>query len=174
MESLRDYAFKIYGAPGMQETLLALQDRFHVDVNACLWCLWAAKHGFTPSDEDVGAMLDAVEEMVLHTTKPMRSVRRYLSVPRPGFCPDTLAALRKEALGLELKTEEMILHRLDALTQEASEPDETLQDFGPRAQRFFTLAKAAIDMPTMIADEEGPKSPAGLFRKACEIATEHG
>jgi uncharacterized protein (TIGR02444 family) len=173
-EDLWTYAVAVYALPGVKEDLLTLQDRYYLDVNVLLWCLWCGRYGFGFEGDEVEALLERVRDTALHLVRPLRSVRRFLSSPRQGFSSEELAAFRSEVLRLELAAEEMVLRRLGELSEETSEPNLELGDMQLRAERLFTLAREAMDRPTMIADEEGPQSPAALFRGVCRRAEEQG
>lgn len=174
MLPLWDYAVEVYALPSVKESMLKLQDRYHFDVNAVLWCLWCARYGYAFTEDEVSEILGTTDDMARHTTRPLRNVRVWLSSPKVGFPDGEVKRLRDQVLQLELMSEELVLRRLDEVTQRRGEPDETLDDMGPRSEQLFTLARKHVDMPTMIADEEGPRSPLGLFRQAREQAQERG
>ncbi|MEM9837932.1 MAG: TIGR02444 family protein [Pseudomonadota bacterium] len=174
MLPLWDYALKIYKLPGVKEDLLNLQDRYHIDVNSVIWCLWAARHGFPLEEAEAKEILGTTREMAMHTTRPLRAVRRFLSGPRIGFTAEALKALRDEVLRTEIMSEELVLRRLDAVTTERSTPVGGLDDMAARSEVLFTLARENVDTPIMIADEEGPASPMGLFRSLSQTVEDHG
>ncbi|MCQ8186420.1 TIGR02444 family protein [Parvularcula maris] len=172
--SLWAYAIEVYTRPGVKERLLKLQDRYYLDVNILLWCLWCGRYGFGFEADEVEAIFEGVRDMSLHAVKPLRNVRRFLSSPREGFTDAEFCALRDEVLRLEITAEEMVLRRLGQLTEAAADPNPELGDMQLRAERLFTLAREAMDRPTMIADEEGPLSPAALFASVCRQAEDEG
>jgi uncharacterized protein (TIGR02444 family) len=174
MMPLWDYAVKVYALPGVEKGLLKLQDRFRIDVNSALWCLWAARYGFQLEDDEVDLVLDSVFEMARHTTRPLRVVRLFLSGPRAGFDADELKKLRDRVLEIELASEEIVLRRLDQVTQATASRNDALDDMTLRAERLFTLARKHMDMPVMIADEEGPQSPLALFGEIRDRARDDG
>ncbi|GGY50365.1 TIGR02444 family protein [Parvularcula lutaonensis] len=174
MMPLWHYAVKVYAIPGVKEALLKLQDRYHFDVNAVLWCLWCARYGFTFGEDEVAEILGTTDDMTRHTTRPLRTVRVWLASPKVGFPAGEIRRLRDQVLQLELMSEELVLRRLDDATMALGEPNETLDDMATRSEQLFTLARKHVDMPTMIADEDGPGSPLGLFRQAREQAQERG
>ncbi|MEE4209002.1 MAG: TIGR02444 family protein [Parvularcula sp.] len=174
MLSLWDYAVASYGAPGVADTLLKLQDRHRVGVQLVLWALWCGRYGFSFPDQDIHELIGETDVFARHTTERLRSVRRYLKTPKAGFAPDDLQRLREDVLRIELKSEELVMRRLDDLTRQAGEPNETLGDFAVRSERLFTLARERMDIPSMIADESSGSSPLGLFRKAQALVEEHG
>jgi uncharacterized protein (TIGR02444 family) len=172
--SLWAYAVRVYALAGVKEQLLRLQNRYHFDVNAILWCIYGGRYGYAFEADEVEEILEEVRDMTLHTVRPLRAVRQFLTCPREGFSGPEIASLREETLRLEISAEEMVLRRLGQVTEERGEPNLDLDDMHLRAERLFTLAREAMDRPTMIADEEGPLSPAALFREVCRRAEEGG
>lgn len=174
MMPLWDYSTKVYAIPEVQERLLALQDRFHIDVNAVLWCLWCGRYGFGVGEDEVRDIIAATSDMARHTTRPLRTVRLYLSSPKVGFDPSQVKELRDKVLNLEIMSEEMVLRRLETVTRETEEPDEALDDMAVRSETLFTTLRRIMDMPTMIADEDSVESPIGLFRELRDRAQDEG
>jgi uncharacterized protein (TIGR02444 family) len=172
--ALCPYAVTVYGLPGVKEPLLKLQERYRIDVNACLWCIYCGRYGYAFEAADVEIFLDELRELSLYIVHPLRAVRVFLTGPRKGIPLDTTSKLRAEVLQLEIQAEEMVLRRLAALTEAAGEPNPDLQDMQLRAERLFTLVREAMDRPTMIADEDGPLSAAALFAEVCQRAERDG
>ncbi|MEM1380766.1 MAG: TIGR02444 family protein [Pseudomonadota bacterium] len=174
MLSLWDYAVKVYGLPGVKDALLKLQDRYHLDVNAVLWGLWCARYGFALDEDQAEAVLTTTKDFALHTTRPLRAVRLFLSAPKVGFSAEDLKTLRDDVLQIEVKSEELVLKRLDAVTTSLVEASGSPDAFRERSAFFFTLARENVDTPIMIADEEGPESPGGLFNALRQVIEDYG
>ena len=171
---LWDYAVKIYDLPGVKDALLKLQDRYHFDVNTVIWCVWAARCGYRLEPGEVVRIQSATSAMAMHTTRPLRSVRLFLSAPKTGFAEKDLEALRADVLAAEIKSEELVLRRLDAVTRAAATP---IPDDGPwqgRAEELFQTTRRNVDRPIMIANEESPESPTGLFRTLIQTVENAG
>lgn len=174
MSPLWDHAVRVYSLPGMRDRLLALQDTHQMDVNAVLWILWLNAEGQTLNDEAVPEILRQTEGFARHVTQGLRRVRRYVSVPRPGFDDEALSRLRDGILKLEIASEELTLKRLDALTQNLTQPLGNGVDPAPAAERLFMLTRESMDRSAVIADEGGPDSALHLFRQAYAIAQDQG
>lgn len=174
MLPLWDYALRVYDLPGVKDGLLELQDRYHVDVNTVIWCLWVARYGFPIDRTEAAAITAATRDMAMHTTRPLRAARLFLSGPRHGYPPEAVKALRDEVLRAEIMSEELVLRRLEQVTHARSTPLGGLDDTAARSEVLFTLARENVDTPIMIADEEGPASPLGIFRKLRQTVEDHG
>jgi uncharacterized protein (TIGR02444 family) len=56
------WAASTYACPGVPARCLRLQDEHGFDVNVALACVWAAHQGWSPSSEDIEAMLAATSK----------------------------------------------------------------------------------------------------------------
>lgn len=164
MIGLWDFALAAYGLPEVKTRLLKLQDRFHVDVNQVLWCVWTARCGYRLTPEQVADVLNTTSQMAAHTTRPLRSIRLFLEGPRSGFDSKDLKTLRDKVLSLEIETEELVLRRLDVATRQIGGAAEAVGDRLQQSEHLFTLVASNVDTPLMIAHEGGPETPSGLFR----------
>ncbi len=94
------FSLKVYGAPGVADECLALQERLGVDVNLLLFAAYlGATEGVTLDGGDIAAASGAVEAWHNETVRALRSVRR-------GLKPLSLDArdpLRAEAAGLRMQ-----------------------------------------------------------------------
>jgi uncharacterized protein (TIGR02444 family) len=174
MKSLWDYAVTVYGLPGVADALLKLQDRHRVSAHLAIWALWCGRYGLSFGENDIRNVLVDADNFARHSAERLRSVRRYLKTPKAGFDEADLKDLRERVLEIELKSEELVLRRLDQVTRDIAEPHEALHDFGPRSERLFMLARERMDIPSMIADDSLGNSPLGLFRTAQSLVEEHG
>lgn len=121
---LRDWAFAVYGRPGVEAACLELQDDHAMDVVALLWCIWAGRHLGAVDAETMERALAETGGWQAEIVAPLRSVRRLL---RTAGGEDTAAdrdvaardRLRRQVADAELAAEEIQLARLDALTGDA-------------------------------------------------------
>jgi uncharacterized protein (TIGR02444 family) len=87
-----------------KETALALQDRHGLDVNFLLFCCWRASEGYSLSERDARAIVDATRPWWENVVEPLRSARRWLkNVDRPSGTE----SLRQRILELELDGERL-------------------------------------------------------------------
>ena len=174
MLPLWDYARAIYAEPAIQTRLLSLQDRFRLDVDLILWAIWCGRYGLELEENEANYIVSTVADMAEHTTRPLRGVRRFLTLERAGFPQDAQQALRQKVLELEIASEELVLKRLDTATLNLTQPKPDLGGVAERAEQLFIMARVSMDMPTVIADEEASFSPIGLFRELLKLAEDHG
>lgn len=109
------WAVAAYGAPGVAEQCLDLQDAHDQNVPLLLWAAWAATQGGV---SDVMASLAAgmartwSEEVIV----PLRRVRRRLKQPLSDEDTGARLALREQAKAMELQAEKVLLEQLAALS----------------------------------------------------------
>jgi uncharacterized protein (TIGR02444 family) len=76
------FSLKVYGAPGVADECLALQERFGLDVNLLLFAAYmGAAEGGTLDRGDIAAAAGAVEAWHNETVRALRGVRRALKPP---------------------------------------------------------------------------------------------
>jgi uncharacterized protein (TIGR02444 family) len=99
------FSLTVYGAPGVQEECLHLQERHGVDVNVLLFCAYVgAVHGALPSDSDVRAAAAAAGEWNRAIVGSLREARRGLK-PFAADPAGPAAVLRKVVKEAELEAE---------------------------------------------------------------------
>ncbi|MEM6912424.1 MAG: TIGR02444 family protein, partial [Pseudomonadota bacterium] len=113
---LWDYAVAVYALDGVQQRLLALQDRHGADVNVILWCLWCGREGIIMADKDVPRIIASADALTEQAVRPLRQVRRYLTSSQGVSSADEIASLRKDVLALELRAEKLVLNALEEKT----------------------------------------------------------
>jgi uncharacterized protein (TIGR02444 family) len=87
-----------------KEAALGLQDRHGLDVNLLLFCCWRASEGYSLSQRDARAIVDATRPWRENVVEPLRSARRWLkNVDRPSGTE----SLRQRILELELDGERL-------------------------------------------------------------------
>ena len=117
-----DFTLRVYGAPGVQAACLTLQDRFGLDVNLALYCLWCGAGGPGRLDETAlqaaGAAVQAWQQDVIQALRAVRN--RLKQPPWSGYAgaPD----LRKQVLAVELAAEKISQDRLLQLAGTARVP----------------------------------------------------
>jgi uncharacterized protein (TIGR02444 family) len=106
------FSLKVYGAPGVADECLTLQERRGLDVNLLLFAAYmGAVEGVTLVGRDIGAAAGAVEEWHNDMVRPLRGVRR-------GLKPISLDArnpLRAEAalLRTQVKAAELAAEQIE-------------------------------------------------------------
>ncbi|MBE9555123.1 MAG: TIGR02444 family protein [Proteobacteria bacterium] len=96
------WSLEIYGRPGVEETLLDLQDRLGLDVNLLLFACWT---GATGRGRLAGGewtrLIDGTADWRANVVEPLRAIRRHLKDlgDKPGATAlyETIKALELEA-----------------------------------------------------------------------------
>jgi uncharacterized protein (TIGR02444 family) len=103
-----EFSLTVYGAPGVQEECLLLQDRYGVDINMLLFCAYVgAVHGALLSDRDVRAAVAAAGEWNATIVGNLREARRALKPLAADLSATSalVAALRTTVKAAELEAE---------------------------------------------------------------------
>jgi uncharacterized protein (TIGR02444 family) len=109
------WALEAYARPGTAEACIDLQDSHHQSVPLLLWAAWAAQGGRPLGFGDLmdGSSLAARWDEV--AVAPLRGARRALKPAAAGIADDLREGLRGEVKALELKAEQILMSRLEAL-----------------------------------------------------------
>jgi uncharacterized protein (TIGR02444 family) len=122
MTPLWDFAVAVYGAPGVREAVLELQDAHDVDVPLLLAVAWLAARG-VPVDAGRRAALAALTrpwqgEVVAPLRRARRALRERASAPAAlGLDDGARAEFKREVQALELAAER---YELDAVATHAA------------------------------------------------------
>lgn len=112
-----EFSLTVYGAPGVQEECLRLQDFYGVDINVLLLCAYVGGvHGGLLSDRDVSAAIAAVTEWNKNIVGSLREARRALKpfAAGPSTTGASAAALRTGVKAAELEAERIEQMMLEA------------------------------------------------------------
>ncbi len=122
MTTLWDWASKAYGAPGVAEACLHLQDDADQNVPLLLWAAWLAKTGRQPDAETVEAACDTARAWADTTIQPLRAIRRTLKAPIPDMGDLARELIRDRVKALELEAEKHLLATLELLAPPSEGP----------------------------------------------------
>lgn len=102
-----NFSLELYGAEGVAEACLDLQDRRGCDVNVLLFCCWLAASGRpTLTADRLRAILKASDAWQADVVKPLRAIRRKLKDGTwAGALPETVEAVRRRVADAELAAE---------------------------------------------------------------------
>nr|WP_314526674.1 TIGR02444 family protein [uncultured Brevundimonas sp.] len=120
--SLWDWAVAAYGAPGVSDACLALQDNHEQNAPLLLWSAWVAATGRRPDAETIEAACDTARAWDGVVVAPLRAVRRILKAPVPDIDDGPRETIRTRIKGLELEAERHLLEALEALTPPPTGP----------------------------------------------------
>ncbi len=114
--SLWEFTLELYGAPGIPDACLTIQDRHQADVTLLIFAAWVGavrRTRLTPEQAQSAAA--AVAEWHSEIVRPLRAVRRRMKTgPRPA--PDTeTEALRDKLKAVEIGAEKIELLLLESL-----------------------------------------------------------
>lgn len=112
-QGLWDFALKLYGAPGVADACLLLQDESGVDVTVLLFSAWLAANSVALTDAEMARIDVLVKDWREEVVKPLRAIRRRLKTgpfPAPGKETETL---RNGVKGVELGAEKIELAVLE-------------------------------------------------------------
>ena len=74
-----DFSINFYGRDGVEERLLLLQEKLHVDVNLVLYCYWAGYIGAPYlTESDVNNVLVLIKSWQKNIVQPLRVLRSNL------------------------------------------------------------------------------------------------
>lgn len=134
---LRDFALKVYAAPGVQETCLKAQDEWGLNVPLLLFGLWAEVRGQTVSCQDIPPILALVRAYDDDLIKPLRALRRGLKTPSLQIDIAVKERFRIDVKAMELKGEMALLMALEGQAHLKSEPKSS----GPGLLRALITAQ---------------------------------
>ena len=112
---LWNWSLAAYGAPGVGEACLALQDNHDQNVPLLLWSGWCAATGRIPDAEDIEAACDTARTWADTTILPLRAVRRTLKRVIPDLDPAAREAVREQVKAVELAAERHLLAALQGI-----------------------------------------------------------
>ncbi|MFQ5635183.1 MAG: TIGR02444 family protein [Gammaproteobacteria bacterium] len=72
-----EYSLSIYGEPGVADACIFLQDKFGLDVNLLLFCVWFAASGRGPLEAaDIDDCIKRTRDWRSRVVEPLRAIRR--------------------------------------------------------------------------------------------------
>lgn len=110
-----DWAVAAYGAPGVGEACLHLQDALGHNVPLLLWAAWTARTGRRPDEDDIEAACDLARGWSSTTVEPLRGVRRTLKIATVDIADADRLALREQVKAIELQAERVLMNGLATL-----------------------------------------------------------
>jgi len=125
--ALWPYALQVYGRPGVEGTLLELQDAHGQCVPYLLWALWLAAEGRAADDDDLTRAAELARAWQDAAVAPLRGLRRGLKSPSSKAPARAWSTLREGVKALELDAERMLLEMLEAASPASGDaPNDSL------------------------------------------------
>ena len=112
---LWDWAVAAYGADGVADACLELQDAASQNVPLVLWAAWCAAEGRAPDEDALEAAGDTARAWQETAIAPLRAVRRALKPRAPDLDDEAREAVRAQVKAVELEAERRLLTALEAL-----------------------------------------------------------
>ena len=112
---LWDWAVAAYGADGVADACLELQDAAGQNVPLLLWAAWCAAEGRAPDEDALEAAGDTARAWQETAIAPLRAVRRALKPRAPDLDDEAREAVRAQVKAVELEAERRLLTALEAL-----------------------------------------------------------
>ncbi len=101
-----DFSLKFYRQPGVADACLFVQDRYGLNVNFILFCVWLAKTGGGAlSAEQITVALQRVSDWEASVIKPLREIRRVCRHEALGIPEFLLQIYQPEVESAELEAE---------------------------------------------------------------------
>ena len=117
-ESLWEFALALYRSPGVEETVLSLQDEREANVNILLWCFWLEYRGSLLTPAILDRAQSAITDWDRQVVRELRHLRRRLkSLAQEDVLAGEIRNLVKQA---ELLSERRCLYLLESLQLPAS------------------------------------------------------
>ena len=112
---LWDWAVAAYGADGVADACLELQDAAGQNVPLLLWAAWCAAEGHAPDEDALEAAGDTARAWQETAIAPLRAIRRALKPRAPDLDDEAREAVRAQVKAVELEAERRLLTALEAL-----------------------------------------------------------
>ena len=112
---LWDWAVAAYGADGVADACLELQDAAGQNVPLLLWAGWCAAEGRAPDEDALDAAGDTARAWQETAIAPLRAIRRALKPRAPDLDDEAREAVRAQVKAVELEAERRLLTALEAL-----------------------------------------------------------
>ena len=146
--SLWSFSLRFYSQPEIAQACLDLQDRFGADVNILLFGLWQANRGRRLSDSDVRNVIDLVAAWQENVVWPLRTVRRFLKTPAPGWSSQHVGLLCQGVKAEELQAEHLQQITMQTAFAELGEPDDAATAAASNMKTYADI----LDVEFPIAD----------------------
>jgi len=101
-----DYSLSLYGKPGVADACIYLQDRYGLDVNLLLFCVWIGASGRGLLDAgDIDTCMQRSGDWRARVVEPLRAIRRACREEPLGVPEFLLQAFRPRMREIELDAE---------------------------------------------------------------------
>lgn len=102
------FSLEIYAAPEVEQSCLALQEEFSLDVNLLLLCCWLGRHGVLLDPKGLQTLRDQSKAWRREVVSPLREMRQRLKLAVGAVLPERSAGLRESIKACELESERIL------------------------------------------------------------------
>jgi uncharacterized protein (TIGR02444 family) len=107
-EPFWDFSLAVYGTEGVPAACLGLQERYQIDVNLLLWCLWCGAAGFPAlTPDDLAETESGIGDWHHNVVRYLRWLRRHLKAPYDLMDNDLQQSLRARLQKIEIDAEHL-------------------------------------------------------------------
>lgn len=145
-----DFSLEVYGAAGVAPACLALQERYGVDVNFLLLCLWLGRAGYgAVGTEEIARLHGAVDAWHRDIVRRLRAAREHLKEPIAGEDRALALSLRQRIGKIEIDAEHIEQLMLGAALPDGGAPaagsGNGLAAARANLEAYFALIGAELD-----------------------------
>ena len=107
-EPFWDFSLAVYGTEGVPAACLGLQERYRIDVNLLLWCLWCGEAGYPAlTPEALAETESGIGDWHQNVVRHMRWLRQHLKTPYDLVDDDLQQSLRARLQKIEIDAEHL-------------------------------------------------------------------
>lgn len=115
-----NFSLEVYGAADVAPACLALQERYAIDVNFLLLCLWLGRAGYDAVEtEEIARLHGTIDAWHTEVVRPLRTLRKRLKEPIATEDRALALSLRQRIQNIEIDAE-----HIEQLMLGAALPDE--------------------------------------------------
>ena len=107
-EPFWDFSLAVYGTEGVPAACLGLQERYQIDVNLLLWCLWCGAAGVRAlTADDLAEAESGIGDWHHNVVRHLRWLRQHLKAPYDLMDGDLQQSLRARIQKIEIDSEHL-------------------------------------------------------------------
>lgn len=120
LDTFWEFSVLHYANPGVADACLTLQDRYGLDVNLVLFCIWFGSNYGELTHHQLDLAMNFSATWAANVVEPLRQSRRWIKQHREEIAinPDELEKFRSHIKRLELEAEHLQQDRLQQLVPE--------------------------------------------------------
>lgn len=149
-----DFSLEVYGKPRVADSCIYLQDRYGMNVNLLLLCVWAGAAGLGALDvTDMNLCVRRTQDWQRTIVKPLREIRRACRDEPLGVPDFLLQIFRPLVQGTEIDAEHVEQLLLADALKDRSVSSDGSADMPPLAQRSIDAQRGLLAYVEVLAVE---------------------